>query len=267
MKTHEKLPASVQLPRRYLSLYSNIIDGCNDSNIIYLDDYNTNASLPLYHIEEGQYICLVGNIFIGSDSDIIGLAAFPDNKYDFEYSDPIQNPLVSIAKEENLYLTSNFPITRINCKDTTKNCTIQVASLPPSCHVKDKNPLDEKIYEFSLKVVLDTKRQGNYTFKQYTQVNREIPRIFSTTGVFISKSNRTFKYSERGEPKIDSYPHNFLTASDKMMYRMHTIELRVENTSEEIYELNFKYGEIPDTETQEPFLFREDLSLTLPTKY
>ncbi|EAY23521.1 hypothetical protein TVAG_071850 [Trichomonas vaginalis G3] len=271
MKTHERLSASVRIPRESnidINNYIDKINGCTQSNIIDLTD-DKDTSMHLYHIEEGQYICLVGGIFIGSDSEIIGLVGFPDNEYNFEYTNPIQNPLVSVGKVDNLDLNTKYPMTRINCKDTTKSCAIQALKLPPPCYMNvtdsDMGPV-----EFSHKVVLDTKRQGSHTFKEYVIEKSDGAKYFLTTAVLISKSSRKFEFSKPDDLDIESNPDQFLdtytnkTMSNKCIY---TIELTSIDKTEGIKELNFRYDEIPDTETKEPFLFREDLSLTLPTKY
>ena len=249
--------------------YTGKLEGCNQSNT-YNYSIDNSESFPIFRIKPGQYQCFIGNIFIGSDSDIVGISGFPDEYSNFTYSDLIQNPLVSMGKTAYEYSLHNqpFPITRTECKDKTKACSIRVAFVPTSSYAKIDDPDEGKI-EASFKVIVDTRSHGDYTLKTYESKKADVTKRFSTYGLFISKSDRTFRYWKMDGMSIDESPYEFLKKyTNKTMSSLTWYSILAsldEADPDTIYEFRFKYDEIPNTETLAPYLFRDDLSLTLPT--
>ena len=254
--------------------YTDKLEGCDQSNTANYSETEL-GSFTVFRIKPGKSQCLIGNVLIGSDSDIVGISGFPDENSNFVYSDLIQNPLVSMGKSAIQYSMSNqpFPITRIQCKDKTKACTIRVAYFITSSYGKFNDP-DEGDIEYSIKVVIDTKSKGDYTLKSFAlkPAGSNISKRLSTYGLFISKFDRTFRYLKMDGMKIDEEPSDFLEKyTNKPMSSLawYSILASVDGDEdpETIYKFRFRYDEIPDTETLAPFLFRDDLSLTIPTKY
>ncbi|EAY00837.1 hypothetical protein TVAG_304780 [Trichomonas vaginalis G3] len=253
--------------------YNGKLEGCDQSNTINYTAYDYEI-LPIYKIASGQYKCIIGNILIGSDSDIVGISGFPDENSNFVYSNLIQKPLVAMGKTNFKKHMSDqpFPITRIGCKDKTKSCSVQIAYLPTVGYMKNNDP-EEGPTEASVKLVVDTKSNGQNTLKTYQSKDASgTIKRFSSIGIFISKSDRKFRKWEMEGVHVMASPGDFIyDFSNKTMSSLTPYWTIVsqdrEEFSEEIYEFRFKYDEIPDSESLAPFLFRDDLSLTIPTKY